>query len=293
MEYKDYYKTLGVAKSAAQDEIKKKYRKLAIKFHPDKNPDDKAAEEKFKEINEAYEVLGEAAKRKKYDEMGSNWQAYERQSQARGAQGGQRQQYTSDFDGFGGAGFSDFFNAFFGGAGGSAFAGQQRSSAKPRKINSTATLELSPKEAIEGVQKVVIIGESRIRLHIKPNTYSGQKLKLTGKGENGGDLIVQIQIVGDGTTEISGNDLTQKVNIDLYTAVLGGKAVVDTARGRINLPILAGTQSGKKLRLKGKGLPAGDGVSEGDLTVEVQIQVPTNLSEDERVLFEKLQALRN
>ncbi|NEN22516.1 J domain-containing protein [Cryomorpha ignava] len=303
MNYKDYYETLGVEKKAPQADIKKKFRKLAIKFHPDKNPDDASAEAKFKEVNEAYEVLGDPEKRKKYDELGSNWKQYENFQNAGGRQQGGRQrtyQYSGDYgDYFGssdGGGFSDFFNSFFAGGGyqgtGSAFGGRSRQPARP--ANSQATLPLNFQEAFSGVGKVVELDGKKIRLNIKPGVKNGQKLKVTGKGRNGGDLIITLQVPSPTGYELSGLNLTKKVDIDLYTAVLGGKAEVDTLHGKINMPVAKGTQSGKKLRLKGKGMPDYDKQgSFGDLVIEVQIKVPENLSEKEVDLFKELEKIRS
>ena len=307
MNYKDYYKILGVDKKATQPEIKKKFRKLALKYHPDKNPDDKAAEDKFKDVNEAYEVLGDPEKRKKYDELGANWKQYEhfRNAGAHAGGGGQRQYHYSgdfsDFFGQGGGGFSDFFNSFFGGGGFSgtrgAFTGeenpferqQRRTSRRP---SSQATLPLSFEEAFHGVAKVVQIDGEKVRMNIKPGAYNGQKLKLRGKGQGGGDLIITLQVAPPAGYQVDGLNLTKTVAVDLYTAVLGGKIEVDTPHGRVNMPITKGTQSGKKLRLKGKGLPDYDQKGKyGDLVLEVRITIPQHLSKKEEELFTELKKL--
>lgn len=310
MNYKDYYKTLGLDKKAPQADIKKKFRKLAIKYHPDKNPDDPKAEEKFKEVNEAYEVLGDPEKRKKYDELGANWKQYENFQNAGGRRpgGGQRTyQYSGDygdfFGGSAGGGFSDFFNSFFGGGGfegtGGAFGGQEspfggRSRRPARPANSQATLPLSFQEAFSGVGKVVELDGKKIRLNIKAGVKDGQKLKVSGKGRNGGDLIITLQVPSPSGYELNGLNLTKKVDVDLYTAVLGGKIEVDTLHGKLNMPIAKGTQSGKKLRLKGKGMPDYDKQgSFGDLILEVQIAVPTNLTDKEIELFKALEKIRS
>lgn len=304
MNYKDYYKILGVEKSASQADIKKKFRKLAIKYHPDKNPDDSKAEAQFKEVNEAYEVLGDPDKRKKYDELGANWKQYEQfQNAGRGFQGGGQRtyQYTGDYsDFFGGSrggGFSDFFNSFFGGGfdgGGeeSAFGGRTRRQARP--ANSQANLMLNFQEAFRGVAKVVELEGQKIRLNIKPGVKDGQKLKVSGKGRNGGDLIITLKVMAPAGYEIKGLNLYKKVEVDLYTAVLGGKVEVDTPHGKTNLPIAKGTQNGKKLRLKGKGMPDYDRQgSFGNLIIEIQIAIPVNLSEKETILFKELQSQRD
>ncbi len=283
MDYKDYYKVLGVDKGVSQADLKKKYRKLAVEFHPDKNPGNSKAEARFKEISEAYEVLGDADKRKKYDELGSNWQQYAQYQN----QGGGRRSYQSDGydDPFGGGGFSDFFNAFFGGGGGS-FGGSQR---RPRQANTQATLALSFDEALNGVAKLVDLNGEKIRLTIKPGAYDGQKLKVKGKGLQGGDLLLTLSVQRPPGVEIEGLNIIEKVTIDLYTAVLGGKINMNTVRGKIALPIASGTQPGKKLRVKGKGMPNPTKAGEfGDLIVEVQVTIPTNLTEEQQKMFESL-----
>ena len=301
MEYKDYYKLLGVDKKATQAEIKRKFRKLAIKYHPDKNPDDPSSEQKFKEINEAYEVLGDAEKRKKYDELGADWKHYDQYKNAQQAQGAGRRtyQYTGDYDEFfgGGGGFSDFFNAFFGGGGGAsgAFGGQdafgRTSQTRPRRQPQTATAELplSFHEAFNGVAKVVNIDGQKVRLNIKPGVKNGQKLKVRGKGPNGGDLIITLVVGQPVGYEVDGTTLRKKIKLDLYTAVLGGKVDVNTLHGKVSIPIAGGTQPGKKLRLKGKGMPEYNRKGHfGDLIVEIDVEIPATLDADERKLFEQL-----
>ncbi len=304
MNYKDYYKILGLDKKATQAEIKKKFRKLAIKYHPDKNPDDATSEAKFKEANEAYEVLGDPEKRKKYDELGANWKQYEQYQNAGGQRGQGQYQYSgdySDFFGQSGGGFSDFFNSFFGGGGYAGTEGSYGSQENPfgrqqrrqaRRVNSQATLKLSFEESFNGVAKVVQLDGQKIRLNIKPGAKDGQKLKLGGKGQGGGDLIITLQIPKPAGYELDGLNLSKKIDVDLYTAVLGGKVEVRTLHGKLNMPISKGTPSGKKLRLKGKGMPDYDKEGKfGDLTLEVQIKVPTDLSKKETELFEELQKL--
>lgn len=299
MDYKDYYKILGVDKKASQADIKKKFRKLAVKYHPDKNPDNPEAEAKFKEVNEAYEVLGDPEKRKKYDELGANWKQYEQFQRA----GGQRTyQYSGDFSDIfgGGGGFSDFFNSFFGGGGfgstGSAFSQDSPFGSQTRRsraASSQATLPLSFDEAFHGVKKVIQLNGNKIRLNIKAGALDGQKLKVSGKGSRGGDLIITLKVGKPTGYEVDGLNLIKKLDVDLYTAVLGGKMEVNTPHGKINMPVAKGSQSGKKLRLKGKGMPDYKNPGKyGDLIVELQIQVPTNLSEKEVSLFKELEKLR-
>lgn len=293
MEYKDYYKVLGVSKSAPQAEIKKKFRKLAVKYHPDKNKDDPTTEDKFKEINEAYEVLGDPKKRKQYDELGANWKNYQQYQNAGSGNGRSRTyQYSGDFsDFFGGAGgFSDFFNTFFGG-GGSPFEStrrQSRGSIRP----STAELSISFEEAIHGGEKIVLIGDKKVKLNLKPGLKDGQKLNLKGKGAQGNDLHIVLKIQPSNQYEKKDLDLFTMQRVDLYTAVLGGKVEVNTPYGLSRVTLPAGTSGGKKLRLKGKGYPEYGQVSKkGDLIIELKIDVPRNLSSREEELFKQLQKL--
>ncbi|MFN2428924.1 MAG: DnaJ C-terminal domain-containing protein [Cryomorphaceae bacterium] len=301
MEYKDYYKILGVSKNASQAEIKKSYRKLAVKYHPDKTQGDVESEKKFKEANEAYEVIGDPEKRKKYDELGSNWKHYDQYKNA-GYGSGQRQQqyqYRGDFsDMFGSGGqFSDFFNAFFGGAGrpgGSAdFGGGTRGRTSRRAPDSTAVLPLSFYEAVQGVEKVVEIDGKKVKLKIKPGARNDQKLKLRGKGKGGGDLIITLRVADSKEYDVDGLNFFKKQKIDLFTALLGGKQAVQTPHGTVNLNIPEGAQSGQKFRLKGKGMSDYNNPSlKGDLTIELSIQVPQNLSAKEKELLNEWQKLR-
>ncbi|MBP8042924.1 MAG: DnaJ domain-containing protein [Bacteroidales bacterium] len=303
MDYKDYYKVLGVSKSATQDEIKKAYRKLAIKYHPDKNKGNKQAEEKFKEIAEANDVLSDPEKRKKYDELGSNWSQYGNYSQP--GTGGYSQRYYYDgnnatgfSDGindiFGkGHGFSDFFNMFFGSQTDERFSPQQKKAG-----NLQAQLTLTLEEAYKGVSKVINLGDEKIRLNIKPGTSDGQKLKISGKGQKGsrnmaaGDLYVIIAIAPHKLFSVNGNDLMCKMLVDISTAVLGGKIEIPTLSGHVNMAIPPETDDGKTFRLKGMGMPDYDYPSKkGDLYVNLHIAVPKNVSPQEKELFKKLAAL--
>jgi len=294
MEYKDYYKVLGVPKSATQAEIKKKFRKLAVKYHPDKNKDNPSAEDKFKEINEAYEVLGDEKKRKQYDELGANWKNYRQyQNAGAGQRGSRTYQYSGDFsDFFGGSGnFSDFFNAFFGGGTDPFQASQQRrkSNIKP----STAELSISFEEALKGGDKIVLIGDKKVRLNLKPGMRDGQKLNLRGKGPHGNDLHVVLKVQGSSRYKKKGLDLYSIEHVDVYTAVLGGKVEVRTPYGQTRISIPAGTSGGKKFRLKGKGFPEYNNSSlKGDLIIDIRIDVPKSLSSRERELFQQLEKLK-
>ncbi|RPI41677.1 MAG: J domain-containing protein [Bacteroidetes bacterium] len=325
MEYKDYYRTLGISKDAAQDEVKKAYRKLAVKYHPDKNPDDKSAEERFKEVSEAYEVLRDPEKRKKYDRLGANWEQFEHagtgdhgfsRGSSRGPGGG-----TYYFEGdlgdlFGeagaGGGFSDFFRAFFGdsrgpqGGFGEPFTGFDDERQGPGRRTPTfrgsdmkAELEISLSEAYRGATKVFSVDGEKLRVSLKPGTYDGQEIRIRGKGGRGdgrgdsGDLYIRIRVRPGADFEMDGYDLIYKADVDLYTAVLGGKLEVDTPAGKLSVNIPAGSQSGKKLRLKGKGMPVyGKPGRSGDLIVHLNVVIPKNLNKEELELFRKLKAIR-
>lgn len=313
MEYKDYYKILGIDKNASQDEIKKAYRKLALKYHPDRNPDDKVAEEKFKEATEANEVLSDPEKRKKYDTLGSNWKQYENAGFGQGNpfggsgdQGRRTYQYHGDFeDVFNNlGGFSDFFNNFFGGRSGGGFnsnfrqANRQRAShSAPKGASVEATLDISLYEAFHGSEKYISVNGKRIKIKIPKGAGDGKKLRLKNQGQPSsmggekGDLIITLKISDDTTYERDGNDIYQNLDVDLKTAILGGEKTITTIDGKkINIKIKEGTDSGKTLRLKGYGMPTASG-SRGDLFVRILIKVPKNLSKSEKDKLNKLDFL--
>jgi curved DNA-binding protein len=310
MDYKDYYQIIGVPKDASEKDIKQAYRRLARKFHPDVNPNNKSAQEKFKEINEAYDVLSDSEKRKKYDTLGSNWQQYE-QYQHAGQQGpfqwggGQYQTISPEdfenlFGGLGGkdaGGFSDFFRTFFGGG----FAGgAPRASMRPRRGQDIEhVVEIPLEEAYRGATRVLQKEGRRLEVKIPAGVKTGSKIRLSGEGmpgssgANAGDLYLRVQIEPHSTFERQGDDLYCDVPVDLYTAVLGGQVHVPTLKGKLALRIPAGTQPGKKFRLAGQGMPKlNQENSFGDLYAQVRITLPENLSEAERELFEKLAQLR-
>jgi len=306
MDYKDYYKILGVSKSATQDEIKKAYRKLAIKYHPDKNKGDKTAEDQFKEVGEAYEVLKDPEKRKKYDQLGANWKNFEtgRHGNFDFSQFRNQNDGSFFFDGdigssFGGrGGFSDFFNAFFGGFGSNAGGnGFQYKATKGQDYK--AELSLSMSEAYHGTQRTLSVDGQKLRINIKPGAYSGQELRIKGKGGkvfNGGDpgdIYIKLTVLPDAGYEINGNDLVLNLNVDLYTAILGGKVELNTPSGKLNIPITKGAQNGRKLRLKGKGMPEyGKKDTFGDMFIILNVVIPQNLTNEELQLFEKLRKLQ-
>ncbi len=308
MEFKDYYEILGVDKNASQDEIKKAYRKLAMKYHPDRNQDNKKAEEKFKQVTEANEVLSDPEKRKKYDSLGSNWKQYQSQGQGfddfysnygRGG-GGAQYSYSGNLDDLFGniSGFSDFFESFFGRSGS---AGRQQGRRSRKGQDFEATLYIPLVEAYNGSNKEISIGGKRVRVKISPGTKDGKKLRLKGLGNEGmnggekGDLYLTLKIEKDPYFELDGNNLYYDLYVDLYTAVLGGKKQVITLGGKtINITIPEGTDSGKLLRLKGLGFPTLEKSKiYGDLLVRIKVEFPQNLTKEEKELFEKLASIRS
>ena len=296
VDYKDYYKILGVEKTASQDEIKKAYRKLAVKHHPDKNPDSKSAEESFKLANEANEVLGNPEKRKKYDDLGENWQQYEKQgNQGSGNPfGGQNYYQDSSNDSFGGhSDFSDFFEQFFSGRG-------SRGNTKPqsRKGGDYETeMEITLEEAYQGTSRIIQVDNEKLRITTKPGTQDDQQLRIKCKGAKGigegvrGDLFVRIKVKPHPLFIRKGDDLYFTQTIDLFTAVLGGEIVISTLSGQVKIKITEGTQNGKSIRLKGKGMPIYDKVGMfGDFYIQLQVQVPTGLTDEQKTLFENIKA---
>jgi len=323
MDFIDYYKTLGVNKNATADEIKAAYRKLARKHHPDLNPNDKEANKRFQQINEANEVLSDPDKRKKYDQYGKDWQhaeAFEKAQQEAGARGGRRGAGQGQgFGGFGGAqgfdggagfgseggewhssddsGFSDFFESLFGRAGRSQ--GGQSSQAKFRGQDYHAELEISLADAASTHQQVLTVNGKNIRITIPAGVENGQVIKLKGHGAPGvnggpdGDLYITFSIADDARWTREGNDLHSKAHLDLYTAILGGDLTVDTLSGKVKLKIKPDTPNGNVVRLKGKGFPIYKQEGQaGDLYVTLEVKLPTNLTEKEKELFKQLQALK-
>lgn len=302
MEYKDYYKILGVDKKATQAEIKKAYRGLAKKFHPDKNKGDKQAEEKFKDVSEAYEVLGDEEKRKQYDQLGANWRQFQQGGAGGQYYGGQpgggfrgAQGDFSDVFGSGG-GFSDFFEQFFGGGARGGFSGQR---AARKGQDYQADMEITLQEAYAGTSRLLNVNDQQLRITTKPGVSDGQVLRIKGKGAPApgggaaGDLYLNVRVLPDARFERNGDDLTTTLAVDMYTAILGGEAQAHTMSGLVKLKIPAGTQSGKTLRLKGKGMPHyGHASQHGDLYVKIEVRLPTSLSAEERDLLERLRELQ-
>lgn len=303
MAYIDYYSILGVSKTATADEIKKSYRKLARKYHPDINPNDEEAKLKFQQINEANEVLSDPDKRKKYDAYGENWkhaEEYEKAQQQQSQNGGFAD-YTN-FGGFGGGsysfggddegGFSDFFESLFGGR---QSASGSRHSRSFRGQDYTSELHLSLRDASETHKRTLTINGKNLRITIPAGVSDGQVIKLAGQGAPGknggpnGDLYITFVIEEDPKFKRVSDDLYTTADLNLYTAVLGGEETIDTFTGKVKLKIAAGTQNGTKVRLKGKGFPVykKDGQS-GDLIITYAIRIPTDLNEEQKGLFEKL-----
>ena len=306
MEYKDYYKILGVSKNATQAEIKKSYRKLALKHHPDKNKGNKESEEKFKAISEANEVLSNKEKRKQYDEIGSNWKQHEYANQAGNANYSNQQgrdprgsysqaNYEDMFGGQGG--FSDFFEQFFGGN----FNNYKQSGRSPqfKGQDYESKLNISLQEAYSGTSRLLTINDDqKLKINVKPGVKSGQILRVKGKGGKGsdesksGDIFLKIEVLPDKVFKRKANNLYSDLNIDLYKAILGGKAKLQTLKGFINITIPKNTQNGKTLRLKGLGMPEYNKKdSFGDLFVKMNISIPEKLSEKEIELFKELEKI--
>ncbi|MBN2501103.1 MAG: DnaJ domain-containing protein [Anaerolineales bacterium] len=321
MEYQDYYKTLGVERSASEDEIKKAYRKLAMKYHPDRNPDDKDAEENFKQINEAYQVLGDSEKRARYDQLGSAYQQYRQRGGQPGnfdwsqwftgqqpGGGNVRVEYSDLGDilnGLGGAGgmggFSDFFNTIFGGMGGQAArrstrGGQQSyRRSQPRAYEQEVTISLQ--EAYTGSTRKLDVNGRLLEIKIPAGARTGTKVRMSGAGPAGpdgapSDLYLVIKVAPDPRFTREKNDLYTDVNVDLYTAVLGGEIKVNTLSGNVLLNIPAGTQPGQTFRLKKRGMPdLKDKNKAGNLYANVQVSIPKKLTDKEKELFEELARL--
>jgi len=308
MEYKDYYKVLGVGKNASQEEIKKQYRKLAVKYHPDKNQGNKLSEEKFKELGEAYAVLGDPVKRKKYDTLGSDWKQYEQAGAGTsGGDGfsqwaqqgkGRPSSHVYSADDFEGADFSDFFNSFFGGgAGGSSSAGFRETPLKGQDYE--AQVQVALYEAYHGAERMLALGEDKIKITIPPGIRDGQVLRVKGKGGKGrrggdpGHLYLHVVIEPDPRFSRNEDDLTTEIHIPLYKAILGGEIEITTLKGNVNIKIPPGTQNGKTLRLKGLGMPVYQKKGEsGALFVKVLVDIPQNLTSREKELFVQLSSLR-
>lgn len=296
MEYRDYYSILDVSKDASADEIKRAYRKYAKKYHPDLNPDNREAERRFKEINEAYQVLGDEEKRKKYDAFGSGANFQDGAHFDPSQYGQYRRTYTT-----GGKGFSDFFNMFFGGEEmdlGNLFTGFQSGKSHPRGEDITLDMEIDIALAQRGGERVISIrdasgGKKRLKVNVPAGILDGEKIRLKGQGRAGGDLIVSIQIQEGQEFILDGHDIEREVSLQPWEAALGTKLTVETLDGqRISINILPETSSGQRLRIPGKGYRDRKG-KRGDMYIRTRIVFPESLTPQERELYTKLKELHN
>ncbi len=293
MDYKDYYKILGVDRKASEDEIRKAYRKLAKQHHPDYNPNNKQAEDKFKEINEAYEVLGDSKKRSAYDKLGSDYSQWQRQGGTPGdfnwgqySGGGTRVDYGDLNDLFGGSGgFSDFFRTIFGGG-----ATQARSRPQTYQQELTITLE----EAYRGATRLLQAeNNKRKQVRIPAGVRTGSKVRVASAGPGGADLYLIVNVTEDPRFERKGNDLHTTATVSAFTALLGGEADVETFEGRLKLTIPAGAQPEQIFRLVGRGMPLLKNVKEkGNLFVRLKVQIPKHLSAKQRELLEQASKIK-
>src|SRR6266513_353211 len=311
VQFRDYYATLGASNTATEDEIRSAFRKLARKYHPDVAKDKKAAEEKFKQINEAYEVLSDPEKRKKYEQLGANWNqpgGFQPPPQWGGQPGGRSYPWGGDGGGvefeFGGTGFSDFFEAFFGGGRGrSAFGGfGGREATAERGADVEADIMVTLEEALHGSTRTVSLrraGSNKVenyQVKIPRGVHEGQRIRLAGQGEAGarggksGDLFLRVRIAKHPDFSVEGSDLIHEVKIAPWQAVLGTELKVPTLEAKVRLKIPPGTQGGQRFRLREQGLPSISG-KRGDLYVVVQTNIPKKLSEREREIWSQLAKL--
>jgi len=302
MDFIDYYKILEIDKKASAEDIKKAYRKLARKYHPDLNPNDKEAETKFKQVNEANEVLSDPEKRKKYDQYGNDWKHAEefeksgrRQSRPRGQSSSRA--YSGHFTE---EDFSDFFSSMFGGGASGGFQSSGREGVKYKGGDYKAELHLKLSDVYRTHKQTLTVDGKNMRLTIQAGVEDGQTIKIRGYGGEGinggpkGDLYITFQIKNDTQFERDGDNLHTKVNVDLYTAVLGGEITVPTMDGKVKLKVAPGTQNDTKVRLKGKGFPVYRQEGKfGDLYITYQVEIPKVLSEKEKELFTQLSNIRN
>ncbi len=297
MDYKDYYKILGVERSASADDVRKSYRKLAMQYHPDRNPGDKQAEERFKEINEAYQVLSDPQKRARYDQLGSaysNWQ--ERGGSPNdfdwsqwfsgqpGASGGTRVDYGDLNDLFGQDIFSDFFRSIFGGVASRAGTSTRARPAQAYQQPVSITLD----EAYHGTTRLLQSDDRRLQVRIPAGVKTGSKVRVAGGGPEGLDLYLIVEVEPHERFERQGDDLRGSATVDVFTAILGGEAEVETLDGTVTLKIPAGTQPEQVFRLAGRGMPRlKTAQSKGDLFVRVKVRIPKKLSDKQKSLLEE------
>ncbi len=296
MDYKDYYKILGVERSASTDEIRKAYRKLAMQYHPDRNQGNKQAEEKFKEINEAYQALSDPQKRARYDQLGSEYSNWQRRgapgdfdwsqwfNTQQAGRGGTRVEYGDLNDLFGQGGFSDFFQSIFGGGMGGAATGTRTRSAPAYQQAVTISLQ----EAHDGALRSLQSNGRRVDVRIPAGVKTGSKVRVPGAGPEGLDLYLIVEVAEDTRFEREGDDLRTSVTIDVFTAMLGGEVEVETMGGKVTLKIPAGTQPEQVFRLAGRGMPhLKSAHTKGDLFVRVKVRIPKQLSSKQKSLLEE------
>jgi curved DNA-binding protein len=308
MDYKDYYKILGVERKASDEEIKRAYRKLALKYHPDHNPNDKTAEDKFKDLNEAYQVLGDAQKKARYDQLGESYSHYQQRGgtpgnfnwedwftgSTAGGGGNARVEYGDINDILGGE-FSEFFTRIFGGTPGQSRGARNTGRAAPQpRPNYEQQVEISLYEAFSGTTRLMELDGRRLEVKIPKGARTGTKVRVPQVVSPGGsgvksDLYLVIKVASDPRFERKGDNLYLEAPIDVYTAVLGGDTQVDTLSGKVVLTIPAGTQNGQTFRLAGRGMPdLKQSDQHGDLFVRVKVLIPRHLSEKQRSLFQEL-----
>lgn len=298
MDYKDYYKTLGISRNASTDEIRKAYRKLAMQYHPDRNPGDKQAEERFKEVNEAYQVLSDSQKKAHYDQVGSaysNWQqrgvpsgGFDWSQFARGAPSGTR----VNVEDFGEDLFSDFFRSIFGGMGGvgSAARGNPAQRGNPAYQQQ---VEISLEDAFNGATLQIQTEGKRKKVRIPAGVRTGSKVRVAGAGPNGMDLYLIVQVKEDERFERRGSNLHTTAKVSAFTAILGGEAEVETMTGKVKLTIPPGTQPEQVFRVAGRGMPQlKNPSSKGDLLVRLKVEIPRYLSSKQRELLEEASKIK-
>lgn len=296
MDFIDYYKILGIDKKASEADVKKAYRKLARKYHPDLNPNDKEAERKFKEINEANEVLSNPENRKKYDSYGKDWKHAEEFEKAR-QKGRAQQSYqragSSQYSEEDFSEFSDFFGSMFGGQRGG------RRNVQYRGQDYQAALHLNLQDVYRTHKRTLTVNGKNIRLTIPAGVKNGQTIRIKGYGGEGinggpkGDLNITFQIDNHTKFKRDGNNLYSSIDLDLYKSILGGEVVIDSFEGKVKLKIAPETQNGTQVKLKGKGFPVYKKEGKfGDLIVTFNIKTPVNLTEKEKDLFNQLSKLR-
>lgn len=296
MDYKDYYKILGVDRKASADDIRKAYRKLAMQHHPDKNPGNKKAEDKFKEINEAYQVLSDKEKRARYDQLGSAYSNFRTEGGRPGDfqwddwfqnQSGGRGGYN-DSESFGGGGFSDFFRMIFGEA--------MRSSGReyaPQSAGYEQEMEVTLQEAYEGTMRQLQTNGRKLQVRIPAGVKSGSRVRIAGAAPDGSDLYLVVDITDDHRFERDGQNLTTTSTVSVFTLILGGEADVETPTGKVKLNIPAGTQPEQVFRLAGRGMPSlKNPATKGDLYVKLKVQIPKYISSKQRELIEEASRIK-